>query len=197
MGYTSQNFFWRCLQNGTRFQYRLFHRLFAVWYSTSGRGIIFYDPDITKITVHVPDFFGAGIAFQANERLTLTLDVIHIQYENLLENFSLVNVLPGWSNTNPEKDNYTIKNVTEIHFGAEYFLPIRERFLALRIGGYYEPEHSIRFTGTTGNALLDAIYKEFSPGNDAQTHITGGLGLVVNDHFQIDTAANIAKLRNK
>jgi hypothetical protein len=36
------------------------------------------------------------------------------------------------------------------------------------------------------------VYKSVFPGGKDQLHITAGVGLVVSDQFQFDTAANIA-----
>ena len=144
-----------------------------------------------EFTVKVPDSFGAGFAVQPTKDLTFTLDVVHIKYQDLLENFNMI-LLPAAA-----KDNYTIDNATEVHLGAEYVLTLGEKLLALRLGGYYEPDHTIRFTGTTAGkaadpAYSDAVQKALFPGGDAQFHVTGGVGLVVNEHFQLDTAANVA-----
>ena len=145
-----------------------------------------YNPDAAEFTVNVPDSFGTGIAFRATDFLTVTLDVVHIRYEDILEDFDIL------AGTYYTTENYAVDNVTEIHLGGEYILPFGDRFFALRAGIYHEPDHTIRFTGTTGDPALDLEEKEKFPGSDDQMHITGGLGLVVSEHFQVDTAANIA-----
>lgn len=151
------------------------------------------DPEVAEFTLKVPDSFGVGLAFLATDFLTFTLDVVHIRYEDLLENFDIVTTLTE-SATLPtsSKENYTVDNATEVHAGVEYMIPFGERFLALRAGVYNEPDHTIRFTGTTGDPVHDIFEREISPGGEDQIHITGGVGLVVSDRFQIDTAANIA-----
>ncbi len=146
-----------------------------------------YDPDSAEFTLKVPDSYGAGVAFRATGFLTFTLDVVHIRYEDLLKDFDIV--------TDPyvyTKENYSVENATEVHFGVEYILALGERFLALRAGIYNDPDHTIRFTGTTGETVFDIAGREKFLGGDDQIHVTGGLGLVVNDRLQIDTAANIA-----
>lgn len=144
-------------------------------------------PELSEFTLRVPDSFGAGIVLRATEFLTFSVDVVHILYEDLLEDFDIVE--SGMAT----KDNYTIENATEIHVGAEYVLPLGKRFLALRTGIYHEPDHTIRFTGTTGDPEYDSIYRELFPGAADQWHVTGGIGLVVNNRFQVDTAVNIAE----
>jgi hypothetical protein len=154
-----------------------------------------YDPDMAEFTVKVPDSFGIGLSARVTDALTILLDVIYIRYEDLLTDFdvsdfhaidSIIEIEEGG------KENFTIDNAVEIHFGGEYMFRIGERFLALRAGVYNEPDHIIRFTGTTGDPLSDSCWKELFPGGKDQIHITGGLGLVLNDSLQIDTAVNIA-----
>ena len=146
-----------------------------------------YDPDLTEFTLKVPDSSGVGTAFRVTDFLTLTLDAVHIRYEDLLEDFDIVMDPSEFT-----KENYTVDNTTEVHFGVEYILTLEERLLALRAGVYNEPDHTIRFTGTMEDPTFDIIGRELFPGGDDQIHITGGLGLVISDRFQIDTAANIA-----
>ncbi len=156
-------------------------------------GGTFLDPELAEFTLKTPDSFGAGVAFRATEFLTVTLDVVHIRYEELLDDFDIVSTLAG-SSTLPlsSTENYTIDNGTEVHAGVEYIIPFGNRFLALRSGVYNEPDHTIRFTGSTGDPRIDIFQREISPEGEDQIHITGGLGLVVSDSFQVDTAVNIA-----
>ncbi len=146
-----------------------------------------YNPDIAEFTLNVPDSFGAGIAFRTNDFLTFTFDIVYIRYEDLLDDFD-----PVIDNHIYTEENYTIDNATEIHFGAEYILTLDEKFVALRVGAYNDPDHSIRFTGITGDPIYDIGGKERFPGGEDQIHITGGVGLVLSDRFQIDAAADFA-----
>ena len=147
-----------------------------------------YNPDLAEFTLTVPDSFGTGVAFRAldtdRHSLQFTLDVVHIRYTDLLKDFDILM-------SSAKKDEFTVDNVTEMHVGVEYELKFIERTflqsLFLRAGIYNEPDHTIRYTGS------DTGYREMYPGGEEQTHYTGGVGIVVNDHIQIDTAANIAK----
>lgn len=141
--------------------------------------------DLATFTLKVPDSYGVGLVIRPRDNLTFTLDVVRIEYEDLLEDFDLI--IGGIP-----KANFTVDNATEIHFGMEYTLEIGKRLLALRAGAYTDPDHAIRFSGTTEYAIIDIIGENRFPGSDDQIHITGGVGLVVSEKFQIDTAANIA-----
>ncbi|MCP4396516.1 MAG: hypothetical protein GY801_04260 [bacterium] len=146
-----------------------------------------YNPDVAEFTVKIPDSFGVGVALRPTGFLTLTLDVVYIHYEDLLEDFDIIFGPNVYS-----KENYTVDNATEFHAGAEYILKLGEQFLALRAGVYNNPDHTFRFTGTTGDPESDRLGKETFPSADDQIHLTGGVGLVVGDHFQIDAATDIA-----
>jgi long-subunit fatty acid transport protein len=137
--------------------------------------------DLTRFTLKIPDSFGAGIVVRPIDDLTLTLDVVQIQYEDLLEDFDIV-----LNQAEDLEQYYTIDNAIEVHFGMEYVLSLGERFLALRAGVYNDPEHTIRYKGD------DIVGKILFPGGDDQIHITGGVGLVISEKFQIDTATNIS-----
>ncbi|MCP4396514.1 MAG: hypothetical protein GY801_04250 [bacterium] len=161
---------------------------------TGGEVVGVTDPesDLAVFTLKVPDSFGVGIAFRATEFFTLALDLVHIRYKDLLKDFDIFN-----NPDNYTKENYTINNITEIHAGMEYILPFDKRLLALRAGVYHEPDHTLRFVGTTGDSVYDILGKEWFPGGDDQIHLTAGLGLVVNKYFQIDTAADIAEKKTQ
>jgi long-subunit fatty acid transport protein len=142
--------------------------------------------DFSEVTLKIPDAYGVGIKWQAKDTLIFTFDVVHIEYEDLLEDFDSLYRIP------PE-ENFTVDNVTEIHLGVEYTMALGERrFLALRAGTYYEPDHIIRFTGTTGSEVGDIFSRTLYPGGEDQIHVSGGLGLAIGKHFQIDTAVDVA-----
>ncbi|MCP4396515.1 MAG: hypothetical protein GY801_04255 [bacterium] len=161
--------------------------------NVNGYGHEAFEPDVTEFTLKVPDSFGVGVAFRPTDFLTVTLDVVHIQYEDLLEDFDI-----GLEPYIYSKENFTVDNATEVHAGVEYILPAGKQYFALRAGIYNDPDHTIRFTGATkqANPMHDIVGREVYPGGNDQIHLTGGLGVVFNKHFQIDTAANIAE-RNK
>lgn len=147
-----------------------------------------YNADAAEFTLDLPDVFGGGLAWRVTEFFTVTLDVLHLRYAELLNDFNIV-----WNQAQLDSANFTVQDATEAHVGVEYVFTVGERYLALRAGGYNEPDHTIRFTGTTGDPNEDAFRKRLFPGGDDQFHITGGMGIIMNQHLQIDTAVNIAE----
>lgn len=151
-----------------------------------------YDPDLEKFTLKVPDSFGAGIAFRPSDSLTLTIDAVHIRYEDLLKDFDVL------YKDELSPDNFTVDNVTELHLGVEYILVLPDpeaehyRTVTLRAGVYDVPDHAIRFTGKADSSFDTQAYRSRFPGGEDQVHITGGIGIMFNKFTQVDMAADIA-----
>lgn len=163
----------------------------------NGRGSldIINDPDEAEFTLNVPALFGIGIAFRATDFLMFTLDEVHIRYKDLMEDFDAIQ-----GGVYVDKYDFFIDNATEIHVGAEYLLILGEKILAIRAGAYNNPDHTIRYSATDigyGNPNIPIRMRHLFPGGEDQIHFTGGLGLVLNDRFQIDTAVNIADKRKQ
>ena len=154
--------------------------------TTEGRQI---RRDASDFTLKVPDTAGAGVAFRAadTERhgLRMTADVVYLWYEDLLEDFDSL-----WTGME-DSDKFTVENGAEIHLGVEYEPKFLEgdlfSGLFVRAGLYSDPDHAIRYTGTSVYA------KELFPGGEDQLHYTGGIGVVLKSRVQLDTAVNISE----
>lgn len=135
-------------------------------------------------TVKVPDVYGGGISyrqsgvFSPDDTITLSLDIIHIEYSDLLENFQIT--LAGAS---PE--DFTIQNATRIHGGAEYNFFAGTTLISLRGGLFTDPDHSITFQGDDLRFLI------LFPEQDDEIHITFGGGISVG-RLRVDGAINLA-----
>jgi hypothetical protein len=156
-----------------------------------------YNKDFAEFTLKIPDSFGVGIAIRPIDTLTFTIDVLHIRYQDLLEDFDPLipgpKEIDGNGRVEYSEANFTVDNATEFHLGVEYILSFGKRLLAFRAGIYNEPDHTIRYTGTTGYRAADVFQRAWFPGGKDQIHFTGGMGIVFNEHFQIDTASNISE----
>jgi long-subunit fatty acid transport protein len=154
----------------------------------------FLDPDsseyadITEFTLKVPHMSGIGVAFRATDFLTFTLDIVRIYYTELKEDFDIVLDRGEYEQYYRKDLDFIVDDATEIHFGGEYLLVLGKRVLAVRAGIYNDPDHTIRYTGD------DEVYRDEAtflfPGGEDQIHLTGGLGFVLNESFQIDAAVN-------
>jgi long-chain fatty acid transport protein len=129
---------------------------------------------------HIPDVFGAGVAFRPIPVLTLTFDAVHVTYSNLVDDFVSIN-----EDIRAIDKAYGADDVTELHLGAEYFFSTKIP-VALRGGVWRDPAHSVEFRGplNTPSAVASAI---LYPKGKPQTHISVGVGLAW-PRFQIDAA---------
>jgi len=124
------------------------------------------------IRVTVPASFGAGLALRPTDNFLLTADVVRISYSeaDLGPNNQNLYQIAG------EGGREALKDATEIHVGTEYTWSVaNDWILALRGGFYTNPDHD-------GLAGLDSD----------DVHATFGFGVVVQNHLQIDAAANLA-----
>ena len=136
---------------------------------------------------HVPDVLGGGASWRPIDRLTLSLDAVYIRYENLVEGFnSRLNVLTaGFEN---ESDaSFTIDNQTNLHLGAEYvFRPGGGTQVLLRGGYHQDKDNRLRASFAPGGFGVGS--SDNFPGRGNVDHYSLGLGVVVGNHLQLDTA---------
>ncbi len=96
-----------------------------------------------------------------------------------------------------DRDQFGIDDIWEIHFGTEYIIHVQDTPIALRLGGWYEPAHSLEYSATEapGNILnlpnVGSLYEDLMNGGDDVFHYTAGVGVVIKNRLQIDAAADI------
>jgi hypothetical protein len=91
---------------------------------------------------------------------------------------------------------YTTDDANEFRFGAQYVLQIGASALALRAGAWHEPDHTLRSTASAATAAdpAAAVADTFLfRGGSSKTHYTGGLGVAIGEHFQLDAGVDSAK----
>jgi long-chain fatty acid transport protein len=141
----------------------------------------------------VPDSFGVGAAVKPNDSITVTADVVRIQYSQLTDGFQA-----GYNFINDKLTNqdisFKVDDGTEFHVGTEFVIILKNVPIALRQGYYRKPSNSLvvdtldpRF-GQDARNFLDAFYTERGDEN----HFTFGNGFVLGPHFQVDWALDIA-----
>ena len=141
-----------------------------------------------------PDTYGVGLYYRVHSRLSLTFDVLRIEYSDLLFGNDL-NV-PADDKFNEQIQNYedpdgrsdlTIADATEFHFGVEWLVRIQKLglFLPIRLGAYTDPGHRVH--AVSKNPDLQRLYPE---AND-RVHLSFGTGFVFQ-HGKFDTAFDFA-----
>jgi len=158
--------------------------------SASGSGTISpFPPSVQKATFHVPDVYGVGLAFRPTDAIRLAFDYDRVRYSQLLQGFVDIFNLAALPPVNPlfpdpldpELNRFVIDDVGELHLGVEYAFLQRWPVLTLRAGGWYEPDHSLRFEGK--NQGFAAVFRRRSD----LMHYTAGVGLALR-RLQIDAA---------
>ncbi|HKS24612.1 MAG TPA: outer membrane protein transport protein [Thermoanaerobaculia bacterium] len=135
---------------------------------------------VSDTTFHIPDIFGAGVSVRPIPVLTVNVDAVRVKYSNLVDNFVSIN-----ESIREIDSAYKAPDVTEIHAGAEYFFSTKIP-LALRVGWWHDPAHSIEYRGplSTPDRVAAAI---LYPRGESQNHRSIGAGLAW-PRFQVDAA---------
>ncbi|HEY0788735.1 MAG TPA: hypothetical protein VGE86_08815 [Thermoanaerobaculia bacterium] len=133
---------------------------------------------------HVPDLAGVGASWRPAPLLTLSADVVWVEYSNLTDGF--LSVIEFESPDDVESvAGYGTDDGIEPHAGVEYFLPFKVP-LALRAGWWREAAHEIAFGGDV-RTLHDGAAAILFPGGEDEDHWALGFGLSW-PRFQIDVA---------
>ncbi len=147
----------------------------------------------TDINFNVPSAFGLGMSYLATDVLTFSVDIVNVLYSELTKDFVITSV-PGAF----QPKDFEATNGTEIHFGGEYVGFLNNIGYVLRAGFFTEPSSSIEFVGdpNTGSFQVQfsrRLWQTLFTEGDSDTHITLGLGLLLNEHFQLDIAGDFAE----
>ena len=144
----------------------------------------------------IPDRLAAGGAWRARNNLTVVADVAHIRYSRqITRNFLVVDFQDPDAGLN--RDNFYIRNATELHAGAEYRQYGVPLTWTLRGGVFTEPEHQMHFRrgranpGHFGQAFLDYRFNTLRQATTVGA--TAGAGLTLHNRVQIDGAVSLGR----
>ncbi len=147
---------------------------------------------VTKAgTFRVPDTLAFGASFRPRPPLTLAVEVTHIWYSQLREDF-----VTDQAAGSGRADSFTIDDGTEVHGGVQYAVPRWPGVPRFRAGAWFDPDHSVHFTPGAGATAADRLFDErlstaLSTGKN-QVHGTGGVGLTFGRHVEVNAAIDIA-----
>lgn len=137
----------------------------------------------------IPDKFAIGISGKITDHMTAALDVSRILYsQQITDNFLILEdnfVKPL------VKENFYIRDVTEVHGGAEYRFYGRRWTWAARAGAFAEPDHPLRFRMLPDTDPIAGLVADFRFNSlEQKTNIgwTVGGGMAVSNRFQFDLA---------
>lgn len=140
----------------------------------------------TTSTFKVPDTLAVGLSISLSSAFLITTEYTRVRHSQLFSEY--VDVLASQGESADRVDNFTIDDANEFHLGAEYLVPVKGR-PAIRLGVWFDPDHSVHFTPTPANDFLDErIAFALSSGRDLW-HYTGGTMVAV--HPRMDISAGI------
>jgi long-chain fatty acid transport protein len=146
-----------------------------------------YDlPDGTVIasfsdwSLDLPDVYGVGVAYRtAGGDVAVSFEWDRVQYSSILESLSAAPFV--------DAADVVLEDADELHLGVEYVILKSTPLVALRVGGWLDPDHRIRYFGD--DPFARAI---FQPGEDT-FHYSVGVGLAFRT-FQLDLGVDISDL---
>lgn len=137
----------------------------------------------------IPDKFAIGMSGKISDHLTAALDVSHIYYsQQITDNFLILEdnfVKPL------VKENFYIRDVTELHTGVEYRFYGRRWTWAARAGAFTDPDHPMRFKMLPDTDPIAGLVADFRFNSlEQKTNIgwTFGGGVAVSNRVQFDIA---------
>jgi long-subunit fatty acid transport protein len=124
-----------------------------------------------------PDVYGLGVSYRSSSgSVTVGFEWDRVEYSSILESLAsrLVDIT-----------DVVIEDANELHLGIEYVFLQSNPLLAVRAGGWLDPDHRFRFEGD--DATTRAL---FPPGEDT-VHLAVGFGLAFKD-LQVDVGFDAA-----
>jgi len=143
-------------------------------------------------TFDLPDTLALGFAVRPRENFVLSFEYDRVWYSQISDNnvevFGIEEFAPPPANrevADQIRNFLFFPDVNQIRAGAEYIMVRQGPDVALRLGGWYDPDHRMRFEGTDPR-----IGVLFRPGSD-EFHIAPGFGMTF-DRFQIDASVDLS-----
>ncbi|RMF68805.1 MAG: hypothetical protein D6743_02865 [Calditrichaeota bacterium] len=142
----------------------------------------------TRFRLSVPDSYGFGLYFLATSRIRFSLDLLRVEYTDLLSGNNLnvaaddvLNPQTGRYEDPDGRPDLTVSDATEIHFGVEllYKMP-KLGLMPMRFGLYTDPQHRIHA------ASSEPDLRRLFPKMKDRTHFTFGLGFILNSYLKFD-----------
>ena len=126
-----------------------YRRMSSVEFSSFSGGLLGTQERSTA-DFNVPDVVAAGLSARIKEAFLITTEYKHVFHSQLRSDY--VDVIVTQGETKDRASRFTIDDANEVHFGAQYLLPIKTR-PALRAGAWFDPDHSVHYAPTPANDL--------------------------------------------
>ncbi len=160
-------------RQGPEFPYRLVNRAGPA----SGLPVGTVIASVTGRSIAFPDVYGLGVAYRsAGGSVTVGLEWDRVEYSSIVESLE-----------SPLSDiaHVAMDDADELHIGVEYVILDSTPLIAIRLGGWRDPDHQVRYLGD--DPFARAIYP---PGEDA---LHGALGFgIAFERFQLDLGVDFS-----
>ncbi len=135
--------------------------------------------------LHIPDSYGFGLSFRPADPWTILIDVVKIEYSDLMDGF-----LTGLNRiTFPEtRLDFVVDDGVEAHLGIEKIFLSGTTPIAIRFGAWSDPDHRIRAEQAT-NEFVPVF-----PAGKRVTHYTVGFGMTLKQAIQLDFATDVSSV---
>jgi len=142
----------------------------------------------------VPDRYGLGLYYVATSKLRFTMDIVRVQYSDLLYRNDLNAIEDDIYDENLQKyidpdgkEDLTVADATEFHFGLEYLFRFPQfGVVPLRLGFNTNPGHRIH--AAVENEALQTLY----PKAEFSKRLTLGLGVILNSYLKFDAGMTVS-----
>jgi long-subunit fatty acid transport protein len=156
--------------------------------------------DTEQVDFNLPDTFAVGFTVKPLETLVISFEYDRVRYSELSENtaevFGIEEHDPDPANaaavTAAIRNDLNFPDANQIRFGAEYAIARPSGAVLLRLGGWFDPDHRMQYTGAPeARPRLATLWR---PGED-EFHVAPGVGFAFQK-FQIDAALDISERVN-
>ena len=141
----------------------------------------FRSPVNRDSTFDSPDTLALGLSSHLTSSLMVAVDVARVGYSSLQDGF----ISSQTAGQGARAANFVIEDVTEIHAGVEYVMPMRMS-PSLRVGAWRDPSHAIVYHSPANPDNQDRVFAAYLPGASDVTHFTFGAGLAISPRYELN-----------
>jgi long-chain fatty acid transport protein len=152
---------------------------------------------VRPIVYVVPPRLGLGLSWRLADRFTVLLDADRVWYSRQISDQFLIVDFQAEA-FGLTRDNFVVRDVWELHGGAELRFYRRSLTLAVRGGVFADPDHRMHFVAgadSIASTLLDFRFNTVPDRTDVGG--TVGLGIMVKNRFQVDLAGSFSRDTNE
>ena len=143
----------------------------------------------------VPDTWSTGVVFRSAGGWRAAFEYDMVRFHQLIDDFRNTAFFAGSPEGVVVSSRMRLPNSHQLRVGGERLLLLpRGRVLALRAGGWWDPNHQAYFDGDTATGLPAPRWAVLFPRRDGHPHVSSGIGFTTRRHLQVDAAIDLSAL---